>query len=82
MRIIDPILQQHCLRNLIIALVDNNRLDLLCGGLSFAGVHLEVETTLHFKARCDPGSVDQDSMFYKIAYAYFIYRADFRNGKG
>ncbi|KAJ3324088.1 hypothetical protein HDV06_000629 [Boothiomyces sp. JEL0866] len=75
----DKDIQRDILRALITELCDAHELDLLVGGFSFAGLNTEVENTLLFKARTEVASPHQKSTYYKIAYAYFVYRGDFRN---
>ncbi|KAJ3276592.1 hypothetical protein HDV01_004125 [Terramyces sp. JEL0728] len=75
----DKDLQRDILRALITELCDANELELLVGGFSFAGLTTEVENTLLFKARNEAASAHQKTVYYKIAYAYFVYRGDYRN---
>ncbi|KAJ3259799.1 hypothetical protein HK103_001690 [Boothiomyces macroporosus] len=75
----DKDIQRDILRALITELCDAQELELLVGGFSFAGLNTEVENTLLFKARTEVASPHQKTTYYKIAYAYFVYRGDFRN---
>jgi hypothetical protein len=64
---------------LISEICEARELYLLCGGFCFAGMQSEVEKSLHFKARNEPASPSNPSIFQDIAYAYFIYCGDFKN---